>query len=582
MAEPIMTAAEPIMTASVAIEADLSPLREGLRKLKDEVANLPRQSVAVDVDAGSIRQGIDNVDLSGIGDKISEAVSGIGPAIARSLAIMQPQFAGLGTMFAKSMNALVPVVQRIAHSLEPVMHMAEQVNQRMYSKDLQHRIDTTNNKMLKGLYEALSVAGKVENQIQFASTSLNQARNAVGFFAHRGRGSAFHLADMTGTPSPVSNVSPMGGALSIAAGLATLAAPAPVANALIASQAAGLSPAMMGRLALGGGAVAGLGYLAYRGIKSANNQGAFGGLKAEGGALDNLQALAGKLDATFSAISDRLSAPFTKLANTIGSVVVPAIEGLVDLANKFANSFLAAIESPDSMLNQFITTISGVVDAVTSLVRNWDISWEMIKTTAQTRMTNIGEIFSWFGETAKVVAAYVATNWRTLLFDAFESITTALANLGTNIRNFGSAVYDWISSGFTKPFEFKGIGLFEGKADATSPELNLPGLKLTDLSEALRPLTEQLSEREAARNAVVPAAKDAAAVAATETAKSRPAAFVGLVEFAKHLQIGAFGADPAKAASTTAENTGKALGFLETIAKGIGDNVKAAPEVAAD
>lgn len=547
---------DPILQASVAVGVDLSPLREGLRKVEDEVAAAPGGKVKVGADLSPMQAGLKQVSTALIGGAILKQVAFIGGALA------------------KSFTAVVPLVKEMAEGFKPIVEVAREFESRLYGKELKQRIQGTNSILLKGLYQGLAVAHKITNQVNFARESAGKLQDLGGVGA--GVLEKLGLRKRKEFSLEAPGIGGLGGLLGMGR---QAAADREIARAVAGKKAsggaagAGLLGGMLGggglmKLALAGAGIGGAGLLGFKAFQGAASGGAFSNL---GGPMKELQSAAKSLDSTISAIGSKLAKPFLGLANAIASTVLPAITGLVQA---MGSGLAAALSNPDSMLNQILGTITSVVDGVSMLVRNWDIAWEMIKTTVQTRVTNIGEIFSWLGSAATTVARYVADNWRTLLFDAFEAITTALANLGQNIRDFGSAVYNWISSGFKQPFEFKVTGLFEGKAAMQSPGLNLPEMKLTDLSEKLAPLASALAEREQGRKADTfegPGKKKG------EAARS-PAEFMGLVDFAKKTQVGALG-DPAK---ETAKNTGKAVGLLEKIANGFADAAKITPSTAAD
>lgn len=548
---------DPILQASVAVGVDLSPLREGLRKVEGEVASTPGGKVKVGVDASPLQAGLKQASAALIGGAILKQVAFIGGALA------------------KSFNAIVPMIKEMGQSFRPIIELAERFESKLYAKELKQRIESTNNKMLKGLYQGLDVANKISHQIRFAKESAGKLGD-IG-------GAASTVLEKIGLRKKKDFLEAPGVG-SLAMGLGGAAGKAStekaIAKAMGGSKGGGAGAGLLGgllggsgllKLALAGAGIGGAGLLGMKAFHGAASGGAFSSLI---GPMKQLQEAAKSLDGIFSAIGDKLWKPFLGLARSIMGVVLPAITSLV---SAIGTNLEAALANPDSMLNRFINTIVSVIDTAAMLVRNWDLAWEAIKTAVVVRATNIGEAFTWLGEAGTTVAKYLSDNWRTLMFDAFEAITTGLANLGQNIRDFGKSVYEWITSGFTKPFEFKATGLFEGKAAMQSRELNLPEMKLTDLADKLAPIGQALAAREQARPADVfeaPGKK-----AKPGEASRNPAEFMGIVDFAKKLQTGALAGDPAK---DTAKNTKDAVGFLEKIANGLADagriSVSTAPD----
>lgn len=186
-----------------------------------------------------------------------------------------------------------------------------------------------------------------------------------------------------------------------------------------------------------------------------------------------------------------------------------------------------------------------VFETIGVLWRNWSLIGERTGIMVRGGLINIGETFSWLQETTSAFLDWFSTNWKSIFFDAFDAVTTALINLGKNFRDFGKAAYDWIASGFSKPFEFKLTPLGAGAAARQTPPFNAPMLKLSNVDKELAEVDQKmlaveqkrLDQLKAPPKPGVPAPK--AAEFPPPLRKPTAAEFLSLTDYAKRLQIGA-------------------------------------------
>ena len=91
-------------------------------------------------------------------------------------------------------------------------------------------------------------------------------------------------------------------------------------------------------------------------------------------------------------------------------------------------------------------------------------------------------LFTWFGE-----------NWSSVFFTAFDLVTTIFINLGQNIRNAMTAIWDFIASGGTAPFEMAWVPLTEGFHNAISKMPDIPERAVGELEKRLAAESENLA-----------------------------------------------------------------------------------------
>lgn len=271
----------------------------------------------------------------------------------------------------------------------------------------------------------------------------------------------------------------------------------------------------------------------------------------------------------------------------VGTAILPVANRIVDNVAFVANSISAWVTQHKSDMDAFVgaavaafdafsasaaslwsrvsATLNGIgvnftwlssvardaFDAISIVWRNWGLIAERTGILVMGGIVNIGETFSWLQSTISVFLDWFGTNWKSIFFDAFETVKTALANLGKNFMDFGKSAYDWVASGFSKPFEFKVTGMMEGKAPAATPAFQAPELKLSNVRDQLAEVDDKLLAAEgkhvdalAKANLEGPGAPPKGEVAGRRSALEYPppvrrpgqAEFMGLADFAKKIQ----------------------------------------------
>ncbi len=304
---------------------------------------------------------------------------------------------------------------------------------------------------------------------------------------------------------------------------------------------------------------------------AAKTHGEFAGQSRElWGRLANLGTSVGKI----------FTPMYESILGTINSVLAKAAEAVDWLREKISTG-VEAIKNLWANLGIYTqkmgVVFGGVLDGMGTMLwwladsamtfGNWFKSnwWKIMQdlsnataTAATNLISNIGKFLGWFSK-----------NWRSIFQDAFDAVTTALSNLGKNFRDFGKAAYDWIKSGFTKPFDFKFTPVMEGFSAKTeampqfTPLLNgftaltealqLPGVPLERLQSIADEVRKRLAELDAGlkKNATPQekqqadnARKNLAALdASSKKSKEAKADFFGVEDFAKNIQKQALGDD---------------------------------------
>jgi hypothetical protein len=153
------------------------------------------------------------------------------------------------------------------------------------------------------------------------------------------------------------------------------------------------------------------------------------------------------------------SLAINKLMQTVGAVLAPAIQVGAEVVTQFASVFTAILEpaissgqgmvdslrpSFDAFLQNVIAVIAGAEVAFSNLGQ----VFELAKLSLELRITSMIENVKYaFTDVMPAYLKWFADNAYNLIRDAAVGVATILQNLGTNLGEFGAAVYSWISSG---------------------------------------------------------------------------------------------------------------------------------------
>lgn len=266
------------------------------------------------------------------------------------------------------------------------------------------------------------------------------------------------------------------------------------------------------------------------------------------------------------------------LGDTIGTALMPAFTSLLNLLNEVASNMVTAAEQSSGAWTSFVSGLKSAIEAAGVIYRNWGDIVENTKARIAESMMSIVERVVWVGKVITTTFQWSMDNAATIFLDAIEAIKTALSNLGSNFMNFGKSVYDWIASGFSKEFEFKVTPVLEGFKAKTTP-LQLPEMnnQLSSFARDLKKASEESMQKREDERADEQSSKKKGGLPGANgrllnptpgesAGKGLKSEFVGLADFAKKIQSGSLDKNRDKAAKDTAQNTAKALGFLETIA----------------
>jgi hypothetical protein len=200
----------------------------------------------------------------------------------------------------------------------------------------------------------------------------------------------------------------------------------------------------------------------------------------------------------------KLVGTIENLGTAIGTMLLPVVNAAIGVIGQLVGMGAMAFETSKGAIGGAIDFIVDKIDIVSAVVGHFPAAVEVARLKIFEAMTNIGEYFAVLGPNAIIVATYIATNWKSLVIDAFNATLSGLQNLWKNWQAVGTAIGEWFANP-TAGFNIKWTPLLDGfKATAEKfPALLKP--TLTDMSaqiaEAGKPITDDIAGKRAKRAA---------------------------------------------------------------------------------
>jgi hypothetical protein len=222
-----------------------------------------------------------------------------------------------------------------------------------------------------------------------------------------------------------------------------------------------------------------------------------------------LSALEGKVGGvaeamgeTFSGKVAILGAKFGDLGETVGGVLIPYIEALLPAAEIAISGVQALLEIfaefagagddfqtsfADSVVDALHTVVKIGVDSFTYLMatmETWSMQSERDTLAVFLSFTTLFEDLKyWFTDKLPAYIEWFGENWSNILTDMASFTSTVFSNMWTNIKNFFSNVWKWLSGEETS-FEWK--GLTDGFEASTKKLPEIAERNLTDTERYLK------------------------------------------------------------------------------------------------
>lgn len=204
-----------------------------------------------------------------------------------------------------------------------------------------------------------------------------------------------------------------------------------------------------------------------------------------------------------------LAPAFTGIATTVTNVGIairqafeairPHISAAIAMAGAFWNMLMSGIKAVFGPLVSVAgEAFTGVGDFIldTLIIAEFTfnnigeiatLAWEKVKLGAVTLFNDIAFFFT---GTLPALFNWFTENWRATFFTAFDLATTIFINIGKNIRNLFTAVWDFIAG---RGWNFAFTPITEGFHNAMS-ELELPEREMSALEQDLHGRIGEMSE----------------------------------------------------------------------------------------
>jgi hypothetical protein len=122
----------------------------------------------------------------------------------------------------------------------------------------------------------------------------------------------------------------------------------------------------------------------------------------------------------------------------------------------------------------------------------WPITQFAFNAIALGAVTMFNDIAYWLTDTMPAYAGWFADNFVNIFTDMASATGTIIMNMGTNIKNNMSAIWDWIKSGGTESLALSWVPLLDGFKSTLSELPNVPERAMTELEQSMQAHSETL------------------------------------------------------------------------------------------
>lgn len=148
-------------------------------------------------------------------------------------------------------------------------------------------------------------------------------------------------------------------------------------------------------------------------------------------------------------------------------------------------------------------TFSGILSTVMSWVTKFRFFFENLLPITQFAFTGIGlaavtmfnDIAYWLTDTLPAYASWFGDNFVNIFRDFGAATGTIFSNLGTNIKNAMTAIWDFITSGGTSGLELTWTPLLDGFKSTVSELPDVPARAMTELESSMNSSWESLGSQ---------------------------------------------------------------------------------------
>lgn len=187
----------------------------------------------------------------------------------------------------------------------------------------------------------------------------------------------------------------------------------------------------------------------------------------------------------------------------IGELMLPAINAGAQAFNEFLAVVLEVFEGSLPTLKGWFEYLSGAMDAVGVVARNFGAVWEDTQLRVGAFVANAVAWFETIPANFGPITEWLGRNWYQLLADFASMTASAFTNLLSNAQSFGVALWEAIKG---NGFEFTWTPLLEGFKATTEqlPELIKPAL--VNVDDQVAQIWDKVAAKEGDRLAAIASA----------------------------------------------------------------------------
>lgn len=209
-----------------------------------------------------------------------------------------------------------------------------------------------------------------------------------------------------------------------------------------------------------------------------------------------------ELQSEFGGAAKAMADPLTVLGNMIGDIAEGIGSAVVPALNEIANAIVSSIVPAGQTMQEMFTNVGTVLtdwvhtaiefvrDGITLLgfaIENWQAIAEVAFLNAGAAALGFaGQVEHFFTGVLPALFTWFSENWNNVWFTALDTVLTVLINIGTNVRNLFSEIWEFVSSGGQVAFEFAFTPLLDGAVSTLSKLPEIPDRVMSDLEKTMR------------------------------------------------------------------------------------------------
>ena len=194
----------------------------------------------------------------------------------------------------------------------------------------------------------------------------------------------------------------------------------------------------------------------------------------------------------------RAGGGLTNFGTTIGTMLLPTVKVAITAFNDLLATVVSVFEANKPLIQTWADTIKGAFETAAMVLRNAGDYWTIFKLTTIENLSNVLAYVETIPANLGVMAEYIQTNWKDMIFTGVDAVLTIFINLGKNIRELATQVWEFMKNpagGFT----FNWTPLLQGFQSTvkTLPQLVKP--ELISMQDEIAAAGQRIFDREKQR-----------------------------------------------------------------------------------